>query len=41
MEPTIVGEGRRLFDGVRLPERLRLELAEQKVFNQDAWRVVT
>ncbi|MBV8436561.1 MAG: dihydrofolate reductase family protein [Silvibacterium sp.] len=30
--PTIVGEGRRLFDGVSLPERLRLKLVESKIF---------
>ncbi|HYJ92123.1 MAG TPA: dihydrofolate reductase family protein [Pyrinomonadaceae bacterium] len=30
--PTIVGEGRRLFDGVSLPEKLQLELVESKIF---------
>jgi dihydrofolate reductase len=30
--PTIVGEGRRLFDGVSLPEKLRLKLVESKIF---------
>jgi len=30
--PTIVGEGRRLFDGVSLPEKLRLRLVESKIF---------
>lgn len=30
--PTVAGEGRRLFDGVRLPERLQLKLVESKVF---------
>jgi dihydrofolate reductase len=28
VQPTIAGEGRRLFDGVTLPERLRLKLVE-------------
>ncbi len=30
--PTIVGEGRRLFDRVSLPETLKLKLVESKVF---------
>jgi dihydrofolate reductase len=30
--PTIVGEGRRLFDGVNLPEKLELKLVDSKVF---------
>jgi dihydrofolate reductase len=30
--PIVAGEGRRLFDGVRLPERLRMKLVETKVF---------
>ena len=30
--PVIAGEGRRLFEGVHLPERLRLRLVESKVF---------
>ena len=30
--PTLVGEGRRLFEGVSLPERLQLKLVESKVF---------
>ena len=30
--PTIVGEGRRLFDGVNLPETLQLKLVGSKVF---------
>lgn len=30
--PTVAGEGRRLFDGVNLPERLQLKLVESKVF---------
>ncbi|HUC31154.1 MAG TPA: dihydrofolate reductase family protein [Candidatus Paceibacterota bacterium] len=31
--PTIVGEGRRLFDNLQLKERLRLKLVESKVFD--------
>lgn len=30
--PVIAGEGRRLFDNVNLPERMKLKLVEQKVF---------
>lgn len=30
--PTIVGEGRRLFDGVNLPDALQLRLVESSVF---------
>ncbi|MGC1105380.1 MAG: dihydrofolate reductase family protein [Candidatus Acidiferrales bacterium] len=32
LQPIIAGEGRRLLEGVRLPERLRLKLVESKVF---------
>ena len=30
--PTIVGEGRRLMEGVSLPEKLQLKLVESKPF---------
>ena len=30
--PVIAGEGRRLLDGVSLPEKLQLKLVESKVF---------
>ena len=30
--PTIAGEGRRLLEGVSLPEKLQLKLVESKVF---------
>ena len=30
--PTIAGEGRRLFEGVNLPEKCRLKLVESKTF---------
>jgi dihydrofolate reductase len=30
--PIIAGEGRRLFEGVNLPEKLRLKLIESKIF---------
>ena len=30
--PIIAGEGRRLFEGVSLPEKLRLKLVESKIF---------
>jgi dihydrofolate reductase len=32
VQPIIAGEGRRLFDGVSLPERLQLKLVESKTF---------
>lgn len=32
VQPLIVGEGRRLLEGVNLPERLQLKLVESKVF---------
>jgi dihydrofolate reductase len=33
VQPTMVGEGRRLLDGVSLPEKLRLKLVETKTLN--------
>jgi dihydrofolate reductase len=32
IQPSVAGAGRRLFDGVNLPERLKLKLVETKVF---------
>jgi len=32
VQPVIAGEGRRLLEGVSLPEKLRLKLVESKVF---------
>ena len=32
IQPIMVGEGRRLLDGVSLPEKLQLKLVESKVF---------
>ena len=32
VQPIVVGEGRRLLDGISLPERLQLKLVETKVF---------
>lgn len=32
VQPIIAGEGRRLLEGVRLPERFQLRLAESKIF---------
>ncbi len=31
--PIVVGEGRRLLEGIRLPEKLHLKLVESKIFN--------
>jgi dihydrofolate reductase len=30
--PIVVGEGRRLLEGVSLPERLQIKLVESKIF---------
>jgi dihydrofolate reductase len=32
VQPIIAGEGRRLFDGVSLPEKLQLKLVDSKIF---------
>jgi dihydrofolate reductase len=32
VQPIVAGEGRRLLEGVSLPERLQLKLAESKIF---------
>jgi dihydrofolate reductase len=32
VQPLLVGEGRRLLEGVSLPDRLQLKLAESKIF---------
>ena len=32
VQPIIAGEGRRLLEGVRLPEKLQLKLVESKIF---------
>jgi dihydrofolate reductase len=39
--PTIVGEGRRLMEGVSLPEKLQLKLLSRSLLNQDVLRFVT
>jgi len=33
VQPAIVGDGRRLMEGVSLPEKLRLKLVESKILN--------
>jgi dihydrofolate reductase len=33
VQPIVVGEGRRLLEGVRLQEKLQLRLVESKIFN--------
>jgi len=35
--PILAGEGRRLLDGVSLPEKLQLKLAESHVFKKSGW----
>jgi dihydrofolate reductase len=32
VHPIVLGEGRRLFEGVNLPEKCQLKLAESKTF---------
>ncbi len=41
VQPIVVGEGRRLLEGISLPERLQLKLVESKILNQDVLRFVT
>ena len=36
IQPLVVGEGRRLFDDLSLPEKLQLELVESKIFESGA-----
>jgi len=36
VHPVLAGAGRRLFDGVSLPERLQLRLVESKIFKSGA-----
>ena len=36
VQPTVVGEGRRLLDDIGLPERLQLKLVESKLFKSGA-----
>lgn len=38
--PILAGEGRRLLDGVSLPEKLQLKLAETHVFKTSGWIVL-
>src|SRR5499426_2293710 len=33
IQPTVVGDGRRLLDGVSLPDKLQLKLVESKIFD--------
>lgn len=36
VQPIVVGEGRRLFDDLSLPEKLQLKLVESKIFESGA-----
>jgi len=36
VQPLLVGEGRRLLDGVTLPERLKLKLVDSKILKSGA-----
>ena len=36
VHPIVIGEGRRLFDGINLQEKLQLKLVESKVFKSGA-----
>ena len=36
VHPIVVGEGRRLFEGINLQEKLRLKLVESTVFKSGA-----
>jgi dihydrofolate reductase len=36
IQPLVVGEGRRLFDDMSLPEKLQLKLVESKIFESGA-----
>ena len=36
VQPVVVGEGRRLFDAMSLPERLQLKLVESKILDSGA-----
>ena len=36
IQPVVVGEGRRLFDDLSLPEKLQFKLVESKIFNSGA-----
>lgn len=35
--PMVAGEGRRILEGARLQEKLRLKLAESRVFQKSGW----
>lgn len=37
VQPFLVGEGRRLLEGISLPEKLQLKLAESKVFPESGF----
>ena len=41
VHPILAGEGRRLLEGISLPEKLQLKLVESKLLNQDVLRFVT